>query len=123
MAAYIVERVSGQNFNDYVEEHIFKPLDMNNSTFHQPLPDALKTSMSNGYILGSGDPKPFELFQVAPAGALSSICSGYDAFHDHAFTKWTVRERASPKARNSNANACKTGRMAEINECDVFRVL
>ncbi len=42
MAAYLVERVSGQNFNDYVEEHIFKPLDMNNSTFHQPLPDALK---------------------------------------------------------------------------------
>ncbi len=36
MAAYIVERVSGQNFNDYVEEHIFKLLEMNNSTFHQP---------------------------------------------------------------------------------------
>ncbi len=23
------------------------------------------------------------------------------AFHDHAFTKWTVRERASPKARKA----------------------
>ncbi|MBA3603610.1 MAG: serine hydrolase [Parachlamydiaceae bacterium] len=79
MAAYIVERVSGQNFNDYVEEHIFKPLDMNNSTFHQPLPDALKTSMSNGYILGSGDPKPFELFQGSPAGALST--SAVDMTH------------------------------------------
>lgn len=72
MAAYIVERVSRQNFNDYVEEHIFQPLDMHNSTFYQPLPDALKTSMSNGYILGSGDPKPFELLQVAPAGSLSA---------------------------------------------------
>lgn len=72
MAAYIVERVSGQNFNDYVEEHIFKPLDMNTSTFNQPLPDAFKTSMSNGYMLGSGDPKPFELLQVAPAGSLSA---------------------------------------------------
>jgi CubicO group peptidase (beta-lactamase class C family) len=79
MAAYLVERVSGQNFNDYVEEHIFKPLDMNNSTFHQPLPDALKTSMSNGYILGSGDPKSFELVQVAPAGALSA--SAVDMTH------------------------------------------
>ena len=27
--------------------------------------------MSNGYLLGSGDPKPFELIQAAPAGALS----------------------------------------------------
>lgn len=72
LAAYLVERASGQNFNDYVEEHIFKPLEMNNSTFLQPLPDPLKTSLSNGYLLGSGDPKPFELFQGAPAGALSA---------------------------------------------------
>lgn len=79
MAAYIVERVSGQNFNDYVEEHIFKPLEMNNSTFNQPLPDRLKTSMSNGYKLGSSEPKPFELFQIAPAGALST--SAVDMTH------------------------------------------
>lgn len=71
MAAYIVERVSGQNFNDYVEEHIFKPLEMHNSTFRQPLPETLKTSMSNGYILGSDDPKSFEWIQAAPVGALS----------------------------------------------------
>ena len=79
LAAHIVERVSGQNFNDYVEEHIFKPLDMKNSTFHQPLPDALTTSMSNGYLLGSGDPKSFELLQVAPAGSLSA--SAIDMAH------------------------------------------
>ena len=79
MAAYIVERVSGQNFNDYVEEHIFKPLDMHNSTFRQPLSDTLKISMSNGYMLSSGDPKPFELLQVAPAGALSA--SAVDMAH------------------------------------------
>ncbi len=79
MAAYIVERVSGQNFNDYVEEHIFKPLNMTHATFRQPLPDALKSSMSNGYILGSGEPKPFEYVQVAPAGSLSA--SAVDMTH------------------------------------------
>lgn len=79
MAAYIVERISGQNFNNYVEEHFFKPLDMNNSTFQQPLPDTLKTSMSNGYILGSGKPKSFEFFQIAPAGSLSA--SALDMSH------------------------------------------
>lgn len=71
MAAYLVELVSGQNFNDYVEEHILKPLDMKNTTFRQPLPDAFKTAMSNGYVLASGDPKSFELVQAAPVGALS----------------------------------------------------
>jgi CubicO group peptidase (beta-lactamase class C family) len=79
MAAYIVERVSGQNFNDYVEEHIFKPLNMTHATFRQPLPEALKSSMSNGYILGSGEPKGFEFVQVAPAGSLSA--SAVDMTH------------------------------------------
>lgn len=79
MAAYIVERVSGQNFNDYVEQHIFKPLNMTHATFRQPLPDALKPFMSNGYMLGSGEPKPFEFVQVAPAGSLSA--SAVDMTH------------------------------------------
>jgi len=79
MAAYIVERVSGQNFNDYVDEHIFKPLNMTHATFRQPLPEALKPFMSNGYILGSGQPKPFEFVQVAPAGSLSA--SAVDMTH------------------------------------------
>ncbi len=79
MAAYIVERVSGQNFNDYVEEHIFKPLNMTHATFRQPLPEALKPFMSNGYILGSGEPKPFEYVQVAPAGSLAA--SAVDMTH------------------------------------------
>jgi len=79
MAAYIVERVSGQDFNDYVEQHIFKPLNMTHATFRQPLPDALKPFMSNGYMLGSGEPKPFEFVQVAPAGSLSA--SAVDMTH------------------------------------------
>ena len=79
MAAYIVERVSGQKFDDYVEEHFFKPLNMTHATFRQPLPEALKPSMSNGYALGSGEAKPFESVQVAPAGSLSA--SAVDMTH------------------------------------------
>jgi CubicO group peptidase (beta-lactamase class C family) len=79
MAAYIVERVSGQNFNDYVEEHEFKPLNMTHATFRQPLPEVLKPLMSKGYLLGSGEPKGFEFVQVAPAGSLSA--SAVDMTH------------------------------------------
>ena len=32
LAGYIVERVSGEPFDDYVEHHIFAPLGMRNST-------------------------------------------------------------------------------------------
>jgi CubicO group peptidase (beta-lactamase class C family) len=71
-AAYIVQRVSGQDFYDYVDEHFFKPLNMTRATFRQPLPESLKPFMSNGYALGSGKPKDFEWVEVAPAGSLSA---------------------------------------------------
>ena len=39
LAAYIVERVSGQSFDDYVHEHIFQPLDMNHTALNATLSD------------------------------------------------------------------------------------
>lgn len=79
MAAYVVERVSGQPFNDYVEQHIFKPLDMTHATFRQPLPEALQPFMATGYVLASQPSRPFEFVQVAPAGSLSA--SAVDMTH------------------------------------------
>jgi CubicO group peptidase (beta-lactamase class C family) len=72
LAAYIVQRVANQPFEDYVEAHVLKPLEMNHATFRQPLPDALKPLMSNGYELASGGAKAFEYVEVAPAGSLST---------------------------------------------------
>lgn len=79
MAGYIVERVSGQKYDDYVDEHFFKPLNMPHSSFRQPLPDNLKPLMSDGYILASQPPKPYEWVQVAPAGSLAA--SAIDMTH------------------------------------------
>ena len=72
VAGYIVQRVSGQSYEDYIEEHIFKPLQMEYATFQQPLPPNLQPFMSSGYILASRGARPFEYVQVAPAGALSA---------------------------------------------------
>ena len=72
LAGYIVQRVSGQPFEQYVQQHIFQPLEMKHSTFAQPLPSNLKPLMSQGYLLGSQPPKDFELVQAFPAGSLSS---------------------------------------------------
>lgn len=75
LAGYIVERVSGQPFDDYIEQNIFKPLEMNSSSFRQPLPENLAPNMSNAYILGSDKPKPFEIIGPYPAGSLSSTAT------------------------------------------------
>jgi CubicO group peptidase (beta-lactamase class C family) len=80
LAAYVVQRVSGEQFDDYVEAHVLKPLGMVNATFRQPLPDALKPLMSNGYRLASSDAKTFEFVQVAPAGSLSASAESMTHF-------------------------------------------
>lgn len=80
LAGYIVERVSGRPFNDYVAENIFKPLGMNRSTFAQPLPPELAPGMSAGYRLASDDPMPFEVVTVFPAGSLSSTANDMAKF-------------------------------------------
>ena len=80
LAGYIVERVSGRGFNEYVDENIFKPLGMTHSTFAQPLPDSLAPNMSSGYTSGSEDAKPFEVVNVPPAGSLSSSAADMSQF-------------------------------------------
>jgi CubicO group peptidase (beta-lactamase class C family) len=79
LAAYIVQRVSGEGFDDYLDKHIFAPLDMKESSFRQPLPAALKPLMSKGYPQASEDARPYEIIGPAPAGSLAS--SGEDMAH------------------------------------------
>lgn len=76
LAGYIVQRVSGMPFDDYLDAHVFAPTGMTRSTFRQPLPAKLQPLMSQGYKLGSGQPVPFEMISVGPAGSLSA--SGAD---------------------------------------------
>jgi CubicO group peptidase (beta-lactamase class C family) len=76
LAGYIVERVSGERFNDYIERHIFRPLGMEHASFRQPLPERIKADRAKGYEVASGPAKPFEIVVAAPAGSLSA--SGHD---------------------------------------------
>ena len=73
LAGYIVQRVSGLPFEQYIQQNIFGPLGMRRATFVQPLPDPLKPMMSNGYSVASEDAKAFELVppEPAPDGSLS----------------------------------------------------
>jgi len=79
LAGYILQRVSGEPFDSYIEHHIFQPLQMSHSTTRQPLPDNLKPLMSNGYDVASEPAKPFEFVEAVPAG--SSSVTGADMQH------------------------------------------
>jgi CubicO group peptidase (beta-lactamase class C family) len=80
LAGYIVERVSGEKFERYIENHILKPLGMKKSTFDQPLPAQLAPQMSKGYLRASKEPRDFEFVQAAPAGALSTTAADMTRF-------------------------------------------
>lgn len=73
-AGYIVERVSGMPYDDYIDRHILQPLGMTNATTRQPLPAALRPQMSKGYKWSNGrfEPQKFEMITGAwPAGSMS----------------------------------------------------
>ncbi|MCP5111238.1 MAG: beta-lactamase family protein, partial [bacterium] len=74
LAGYLVERVSGVPFEEYVETQILAPLGMADSSFRQPLPPALAAQLATGYR-ASLEPGDFELNLAAPAGALSATAA------------------------------------------------
>jgi CubicO group peptidase (beta-lactamase class C family) len=72
LAAYMVQRVSGQPFDAYIERNIFVPLGMQHATFRQPLPANLKPLMAEGYVSGEDKPYGYEFVGPAPAGSVAA---------------------------------------------------
>jgi len=81
LAGYIVQRVSGQPFEQYVHDHIFQPLGMNHSSFQQPVQEDLSLFPSRGYKNNTEQPAiGFEIFNPAPAGGISSTAADMGRF-------------------------------------------
>ncbi|WP_110933668.1 serine hydrolase domain-containing protein [Paenibacillus bouchesdurhonensis] len=81
LAGYIVERVSGQPFADYIEQHIFSPLGMKHSSFRQPLPAQLQPDMARAYRFVQEEYKEGRFEYVPePAGGMSSSASDMSRF-------------------------------------------
>ncbi|MGA8742091.1 MAG: serine hydrolase domain-containing protein [Terracidiphilus sp.] len=73
LASYIVQRASGEPFEQYVQEHIFGPLGMTHSSFYQPLQKSLADLPSEGYRSNTTkSPVGFEIFNPVGAGGVSS---------------------------------------------------
>ena len=82
-AGYIVERVSGMPFDDYIEKNIFGPLGMNQTTARQPLPTKYDGDMAKAYAWANGrwESKPWEIITgAAPAGSMSASANDMAKF-------------------------------------------
>ena len=81
LASYIVQRASGEPFEQYVQEHIFAPLGMTHSSFYQPLPKPLAELPSEGYRGNTTKPTVgFEFFNPVGAGGISSTAADMGRF-------------------------------------------
>ncbi|MGC9313124.1 MAG: serine hydrolase domain-containing protein [Sediminispirochaetaceae bacterium] len=83
LAGYIVQRITGTSYDQYVEKNIFEPLNMKHSSMIQPPPLAAGSTISKGYSYSDGRfiEEPFEFANGAPAGALSSTASDMLRFY------------------------------------------
>ncbi|WP_348260601.1 serine hydrolase [Telmatobacter sp. DSM 110680] len=81
LASYIVQRTSGEPFEQYVQEHIFAPLGMTHSSFYQPLQKSLVQLPSDGYRSNTTKPPiGFEIFNPVGAGGISSSAADMGRF-------------------------------------------
>jgi len=103
VAGYIVERVSGEPFNAYVQRHILAPAGMAHSSFEQPLPARLRPLMSKGYKPGTDEAQPYEVIGMAPAGALAASGSDMGRFMI-AHLNHSLLDPATAKLMYSEAN-------------------
>ena len=67
LVGYLVEKASGKSYATYVQEQIFNPLSMNNSSFTDP--DGFGDNLSKGY-LNNFKTAPFEYYKTPPASML-----------------------------------------------------
>lgn len=81
LAGYIVERVSGVPFAQYVEANILEPLRMDSSTFRQPLPSALEKNLAKPYRFVDGQFREAQFeYMSEPGGSMSSTAADMARF-------------------------------------------
>ncbi len=85
LAAYIVERISGESFDDYVHQHIFEPLHMEHSALSADLSDNTwvqdKRKELECYTIDNIlIPDCFYYITLYPTGMCTSTLSDFEAF-------------------------------------------
>lgn len=67
LAGYIVARVSGEPYEQYIEKHIFDPLGMTHSTVQPQMPENLRPLASKSYTYVDGAFRQFPDYLTQPA--------------------------------------------------------
>ena len=82
LAGYVVQRVSGEPYEQYITEHILEPLGMEHSAATQPLPSGLTRDLSKGYHYRDEtyDAKDFEWISNSPSAPVHATATDMARF-------------------------------------------
>ncbi|UNC92320.1 serine hydrolase domain-containing protein [Candidatus Contubernalis alkaliaceticus] len=76
LAGFLVEELSRESFEDYIEKNVFEPLSMNRSSFYQVLPDNLASDVATTYYYDDKkhayNPIEFLYVNTPPTGGAST---------------------------------------------------
>ncbi len=77
LAGYIIERVTGESWSDYVDRHVLQPLRMHSTNVQVTVPPALVARHAVSYTFDGGGliPAPFSYMHDNPAGVMSSTAA------------------------------------------------
>jgi CubicO group peptidase (beta-lactamase class C family) len=103
LAGYIVARVSGQSYDQYIQEHILDPLGMVHSTVQSPISPELRAHASVGYTYADGAfqayPDYMAQLAVVPAAGLYASTADMARFMIAHLQDGRYNDTNIPKAR------------------------
>lgn len=80
LAGYLVAKVSGESYEDYVRQHLLEPLGMNHSTAAQPVPARLAGDLAGSVDSDENTRIPFEFDTIPPDGSISATADDMAKF-------------------------------------------
>ncbi len=81
LVGYIIQQVTGMPYEQYIEENILAPLEMQRSTIRQPVPDEWLPDLALGHYPGLRGPLPLrEYFPSAPVVGLTATVTDIAKF-------------------------------------------
>ena len=76
VAAYIVERLTGQKLEDFVQQNLFLPIGMRTATYFEPAPGTATTL----YHDDGKTPYPYGHILMRPAGSINASANDMAAY-------------------------------------------
>ncbi len=75
-AAYVVEKITGQRFEDFVQQNLFNPIGMKTATYFEPAPGTATTL----YHPDGRTPFPYAHIIMRPSGAINASANDMAAY-------------------------------------------